>query len=107
VSFLAWTPGEHHLTIPLSKVNTFSPSETGTNEFYSIATPKMVVGSPILASWLHYVPGRPELSSTIFPLGSTDSAFPLQSAPSVCVAIARWKHDDISLQTTPGLPIVP
>ena len=107
VSFLVWIPGEHHLTIPLSKVNTFSLLETGINEFYSITTPKVVVSSPILASWLYYVPGWPEPSSTMFPLGSTDSAFSLQSAPSVCVAIARWKHDDISLQTTPGLPIVP
>ena len=42
----------------------------------------------------------------MLPLGSIDSAFSLQSAPSVRVAIARWKHDDTSLQTALGLPTV-
>jgi len=56
-----------------------------------------------LASRSHYVPGRLEPSLTMLPLGSIDSAFSLQSAPSVHVAIARWKHDDTSLQTASGL----
>jgi len=105
--FLAWTSGEHHLTALLSKVNTSSLSETGIDEFYSLATPKMVVSSLILASWSYYVLGQLEPSSTMLLLGSTDSTFFLQSAPSVCVAIARWKHVDTSLQTAPGLPIAP
>ena len=104
---LAWTSGEYHSIVLLSKVNISSLSETEIDKFYSLATPKVVVGFLTLASWLHYVPGQLEPFSTMLPLGSTDSAFSLQSAPSVCVAIARWKHDDISLQTAPGLPIVP
>ena len=107
VSFLAWTPGKHRLTILLSKVDTFSLSETGIDDFYSLAAPRIVVSFLILASWSHYVPGQLEPSLTMLPLGSIDSAFSLQSAPSVRVAIARWKHDDTSLQTAPGLPIVP
>ena len=67
----------------------------------------MVVGSFILASQSHYVPGQLEPFSTILPLGSTDSAFSLQSTPSVHVAIARWKHVDTSLQTAPDLLTVP
>ena len=81
--------------------------EARTTNLFSPATPRVVVGSLTLASQLHYVPGQLEPSLTMLPLGSTDSAFFLQSAPSVHVAIARWKHNDISLQTTPGLPTVP
>jgi len=33
--------------------------------------------------------------------------FFLQSVPSVCMAITRWKHVNISFQTALGLPIVP
>jgi len=107
VLFLAWILEEHHLIIPPSKVNISSLSEIGIDDFYSLATPKVVVGSLILVSWSHYVPGRLEPFSTMLPLGSIDSAFSLQSAPSVRVAIVRWKHDDTSLQTALGLPIVP
>ena len=53
------------------------------------------------------MPGQLEPFLTMLLLGSIDSAFSLQSVPSVHVAIARWKHDDTSLQTAPGLPIVP
>ena len=107
VSFLAWTLGKHHLTVLLSKVNTSSLSETEIDEFYSLATPRVVVGFLILASRSHYVLGRLEPFLTMLPLGSTNSAFSLQSASSICMAITRWKHDDISLQTALGLPIVP
>jgi len=107
VSFLVWIPGEYCLIIPLSKVNTSSLSETGIDNFYSLATSKVVVGSLILASWSYYVPGQLELSLTMLLLESIDSAFSLQSVPSVCVAIARWKHDDTFLQIAPSLPIVP
>jgi len=81
VSFLAWTLGEHCLIVPPSKVNISSLSETGIDDFYSLATPKVVVGSLILASWSHYVPGQLEPFSIILQLGSTDSAFSLQSTP--------------------------
>ena len=104
--FLAWTLGEHCLIIPPFRVDIFSLSETGIDEFYSLATPRVVAGFLILASRLHYVPGRLEPFSTMLPLGSIDSALSLQSAPSVRVAIARWKHDDTSLQTALGLPTV-
>jgi len=67
----------------------------------------MVVGSLTLASRSHYVPGQLEPFSTMLPLESIDSAFSLQSAPSVRVAIARWKHNDTSLQTALDMPIVP
>jgi len=60
-----------------------------------------------LASQSYYMPGQLEPFSTMLPLESTDSAFSLQSAPSVHVAIARWKYNNISLQTTLGLLIVP
>ena len=53
------------------------------------------------------VPGQLEPSLTMLPLGSSDSAFSLQSAPSVRVAIARWKHVDTSLPTAAGLPTFP
>ena len=107
MSFLAWTLGEHRLIVPLSKVDTSFLLEIRIDNFYSLVTPKVVVGFLILASWSHCVLGQLEPFSTMLPLGSTDSAFSLQSAPSVCVAIARWKHDDTSLQTALGLPIVP
>ena len=67
----------------------------------------MVVGFLTLASQSYYMLGQLEPFSTMFPLGSTDSTFFLQSAPSVHMAIARWKHVDTFLQTVLGLPIVP
>ena len=79
---------------------------TTTNPF-SPATPRVVVGSLTLASWSHYVPGWLEPFSTILLLRSTDSAFSLQSAPSVHLAIARWKYNDTFLQTAPGLLTAP
>ena len=105
--FLAWTSGEHCLIVPLSKVNTSSLSETGIVKFSSLVTLKMVASFLTLASWSHYVLGWLEPSLTMLLLGSTDSAFSLQSTPSVCVAITRWKHVNISLQTAPGLLTVP
>ena len=81
--------------------------EARTANPFSPATPRVVVGSLTLASRSHYVPGRLEPFSTMLPLGSTDSAFSLQSAPSVHVAIARWKYDNTFLQTAPGLLTAP
>jgi len=64
-------------------------------------------GFHLLVSRSPCVPGRLEPSLTMLPLGSSDSAFSLQSAPIVRVAIARWKHVDTSLPTAAGLPIFP
>ena len=74
VLFLAWTLGEHHLIILPSKVDTSSLSETGIDEFYSLATPRVIVGFLTLASWSYYIPGWLEPFSIMLPLGSTDSA---------------------------------
>ena len=68
---------------------------------------KVGAGFHLLASRSPYVPGRLEPFLTILPLGSSDSAFSLQSTPSIHVAIARWKHVDISLPTVAGLSIFP
>ena len=46
--FLAWTLGEHHLIVPPFKVDISSLSETGIDDFYSLATPKG-------GSWLPYI----------------------------------------------------
>ena len=64
--FLAWTLGEHHLIVLLSKVDISSLSEIGIDNFYSLATPKVVVGFLILASWSHYVPEQLEPFSIMF-----------------------------------------
>ena len=61
----------------------------------------------LLVSRSPCVPGQLKPFLTMLPLGSSDSAFSLQSAPSVHVAIARWKHVDISLPTATCLPIFP
>ena len=66
---------------------------------------KVGAGFRLLASRSPCVPGRLELSLTMLPLGSSDSAFSLQSAPIVHVAIARWKHVDTFLPTAAGLPL--
>jgi len=107
VLFLAWIPGENHLIVLLFKVNTSSLSETEIDKFCSLATPRVVVSFLTLASQSYYMPEWLEPFSTMLPLGSIDSAFSLQNASSVHVAIARWKHIDISLQTVLGFPIVP
>ena len=75
-----------------------------------ISSPPMLkvgAGFHLLASRSSCVPGRLEPFLTMLPLGSSDSAFSLQSAPIVCVAIARWKHVDTSLPTATGLPTFP
>jgi len=68
---------------------------------------KVGAGFHLLASRSPYVPGRLKPFLTMLPLGSLDSAFSLQSAPSVRVAIARWKHVDTSLPTAASLPTFP
>ena len=84
-----WTPRELPSTISyirvaisfLSKVVIISPS--------SLPIPKVAAGFLLLASQSHCMPGQLEPFLTTLPLGSSDSAFSLQSALSVCMAIAR------------------
>ena len=89
-------PGGSPSVILHPKVATSYPSKAVTTNLSSPPIPKVAVGFPLLLSQSHCVPGRLELSSTMLPLESSDSAFSLQSALSVCVAIARWKHVDTS-----------
>ena len=89
-----WTPREPSSAISHIKVATFFLS-------------KVVAGFYLLVSQLHCVPEWLEPFSTILLLGSSDSAFSLQSALSVHVAIVRWKHVDTSLLTVIGLLMLP
>ena len=99
--------GEHSLLILHLRVATSSLSRAASRTFSSPPMLKVGTGFHLLASQLPCVPGRLEPSLTMLPLGSSDSTFSLQSAPSVRVAIARWKHVDTSLPTVTGLPIFP
>jgi len=85
----------------------FFPLKGGIKNLLQPSYAKDGAGFHLLASQSPYVLGQLELSLTMLPLGSSDSAFSLQSASSVRVAIARWKHVDISLPTAAGLPIFP
>ena len=65
-------------------------------------------------SWLSHISQSVTLCARVTrailnhaPIGEYRQCFSLQSTPSVCVAIAKWKHVDIFLQTALGLPIVP
>jgi len=89
------------------RVVTFFLSKVVSRTFSSPPMLKVGAGFHLLASWSPCVLGRLEPSLTMLLLGSSDSAFSLQSAPSVHVAIARWKHVDTSLSTAAGLPIFP
>ena len=53
VSFLAWTLGEHCLIVPPSKGDISSLSKTEIDNFYSLATPRVVVGF-LTGSWLSH-----------------------------------------------------
>jgi len=75
--------------IPHPKVATSYLSKVVTTNLSSPSILKVVVGFSLLLSQSHCVPGQLKPFSTILPLGSSDSAFSLQSALSVCVAIAR------------------
>ena len=103
----ALTYGEPPSLVLHLRVITFSLSKVVSRTFSSPPMLKVGAGFHLLASRSPCVPGRLELSLTMLPLGSSDSAFSLQSAPSVCVAIARWKHIDTFLPTAAGLPIFP
>ena len=99
--------GEHPLLVHHPRVVTSSLSKVVSRTFSSPPMLKVGAGFHLLASRSPCVPGRLELSLTMLPLGSSDSAFSLQSAPIVRVAIARWKHVDTSLPIVAGLPIFP
>ena len=101
------THGEHPLLILHPRVVTSSLSKVVLRTFSSPLMLKVGASFHLLASQSPCVLGQLELSLTMLLLGSSDSAFSLQSVPSVRVAIARWKHIDISLPTTTGLPIFP
>jgi len=107
VLLLASTHGEHPLLVLHLRVVTSSLSKVVSRTFSSPPMLKVEAGFHSLASQSPCVPGQLELSLTMLPLGSSDSAFSLQSAPSVHVAIARWKYVDTSLPTAAGLPIFP
>jgi len=99
------THEEHPLLVLHLRVITSSLSKVVSRIFFSPPMLKVGAGFPSLASQSPCVPGRLEPFLTMLPLGSSDSTFSLQSAPSVHVAIARWKHVDIFLPTAAGLPI--
>ena len=101
------THGEHPSRVLHPRVVTSSHSKVVSRTFSSPPMLKVGAGFHLLVSRSPCVPGRLEPFLTMLPLGSSDSAFSLQSAPSVRVAIARWKHVDISLPTAAGLPTFP
>jgi len=101
------THGEHPLLIHYLRVITSSLSKVVSRTFSSPPMFKVGAGFHLLVSRSPCVPGRLEPFLTMLPLGSSDSAFSLQSIPSVRVAIARWKHVDISLPTATSLPTFP
>ena len=97
--------GEHPLLVHHLRVVTSSLSKVVSRTFSSPLMLKVGAGFPLLASWSPCVPGRLEPFLTMLLLGSSDSAFSLQSTPSVRVAIAKWKYVDTSLPTAASLPI--
>ena len=107
VLLLASMHGELSLLILYLRVVTSSLSKVVPRTFSSPSILKVGAGFHLLASRLPCVPGQLGPSLTMLPLGSSDSAFSLQSASSIHMAIARWKHVSISLPTAIGLPIFP
>ena len=81
--------GEHPSRVLHLRVVTSSLLKVVSRTFSSPPMLKVGAGFHLLASRLPCVPGRLEPFLTMLPLGSLDSAFSLQSAPSVRVAIAR------------------
>jgi len=84
-----WMPGELSLAISYIKVITSFLLKMVIISSSSPPIPKVVAGFYLLASQLYCIPGQLELFSTILLLGSSDSAFSLQSALNVCMAITR------------------
>ena len=101
------THGEHPLLVLYPRVATSSLSKVVSRTFSSPPMLKKGAGFHSLASQSLCVPGRLVPFLTVLPLESSDSAFSLQSAPTVRVAIARWKYVDTSLPTAAGLPTFP
>ena len=98
---------EHSLLVLHLRVITSSLSKVVSRTFSSPPMLKVGASFHLLASQSPCVPGQLEPFLTMLSLGSSDSAFSLQSASSVCVAIVRWKHIDTSLPTAAGLLIFP
>ena len=98
---------EHPLHVLHLRVVASSLSKVVSRTFSSLPMLKVGAGFHLLASRSPCVPGQLEPSLTMLPLGSSDSAFSLQSAPNVRVAIARWKHINIFLPTAASWPIFP
>ena len=90
----ALTHGEHPLLVHHLRVVTSSLSKVVSRTFSSPPMLKVGASFHLLASRSPCVPGQLEPSLTMLLLGSSDSAFSLQSAPIVRVAITRWKHVD-------------
>ena len=82
-------PGELPSAVPYIKVTISFLLKMVIVSPSSPPIPKVVAGFHLLASQSHCMPGQLELFLTILPLGSSDSAFSLQSALSICMAIAR------------------
>jgi len=74
---------------PSSQGRHFLPLKGGNRKPLQPSYAKGGSWLPLLLSRSHCVPGRLKPSSTMLPLGSSDSAFSLQSVLSVHVAIAR------------------
>jgi len=89
VPLLALMPRDPPSVVPHPKIATSYFSKVVTANLSSPSISKVIAGFPLLLSWSYCVPGQLEQFSTMLPLGSSDSAFSLQSAPSVHVATAR------------------
>ena len=79
----------YSLIILLFKDIIFSLLETKITNLFSLATPRVVVGSLTLASQLQHMLEQLELFLTMLPLKSIVNTFFIQSTPNVCTAIAR------------------
>jgi len=84
-----------------------SLSEARITSFFSLATPRVVVGFLILASQLYYVSEKLDLSLIMLLLEIIDSASSLKSGFNVCITISRWKHINTFLQSVLDLLTVP
>lgn len=68
----------HSLIILLFKSAISSLLKTRITSLFSSAILKVVVGSLILASQLHYILGQRKIFLIMLPLGSIDSIFPTE-----------------------------
>jgi len=89
VLLLASTHGEHPLFVLHLRVVTFSLLKVVSRTFSSPPMLKVGASFSSLVSQSPCVPGQLKPFLIMLPLGNLDSAFSLQSAPSIHVAIAR------------------